>query len=69
MGKHKRCGFSKDEFIKLLNLAKELKSLQKKTRNKTKTNIEHLISNFVNPPNSQMKSWREARMEREKPPL
>ena len=44
MGKHKRGGFSKEEFIELLNLAKELKSLQKKTRNKVKTNIDDLIS-------------------------
>jgi hypothetical protein len=43
MGKHKRGGFSRNEFIELLNLTKELKLLQKKRRNRAKTNLEHLI--------------------------
>ncbi len=58
VGKHKRGGFSKDEFIELLNLTRELKLLQKKARNRAKTNIDNLISKIScePPPNSQMKS-------------
>jgi len=50
MGKHKRGGFSKNEFIELLNLTKELKSLQKKQRNRAKTKIDYLISKISSEP-------------------